>query len=216
MLAPTSLAIGRLTSQQCLAHCRSSLPLSLQRVAILYRLSAPIARQYATQPVSRPKAHTGRATSTRKPRAAAKPTEAAATTSKASSSKAKPKTAGKPKAKPKAKTKAKSKGKTKATRKTKAKAKPKKKTRKPLTDKQKTAAAAKKTKDEVKALKAKLLKPPHRLPAIAYQVLLLEHSKGTKGLVGGATGMAKEMSAQYKALSTEQREVSLCFNAFLK
>lgn len=48
---------------------------------------------------------------------------------------------------------------------------------------------------------------PKALPNTAYKVLLVEKSKGAKGLVGGAPAMAKEVSAQYKALSTEQREV---------
>jgi outer membrane biosynthesis protein TonB len=218
MITPTSLAFGRLATQHCLSHCPRSLPLTIQRVVILYNLTTPIVRHYATTPVSRPKAHTGRTTSTRKPRAAAKPTGSTSTSSEAGPSKTKPRTRekakAKPKSKPKAKSKAKpktkqvkSKAKSKAKRGTKAKPKPKRKTRKPLTDHQKTLAAAKKTRDENKALNEKALTLPKGLPSTAYQVLLVEKSKGTKGLVGGAPAMAKEVSAQYKALSVEQREV---------
>ena len=219
MITSTSLAFGRLVSQQCLAHCRSSLPFTIQRVAILYNLTTPIVRQYATEPVSRPKAHTGRTTSTRKPRAAAKPTGPTSTSSEAGLSTTKPRTrekaTAKPKSKPKAKSKAKPKSKPKAKPKakskvkrvTKAKPKPKTQTRKPLTEHQKTLAAARKTRDEKKALSAKALTLPKGLPSTAYQALMVEKSKGTKGLVGGAPAMAKEASAQYKALSVEQREV---------
>jgi hypothetical protein len=218
MITPTSLAFGRLATQHCLSHCPRSLPLTIQRVVILYNLTTPIVRHYATEPVSRPKAHTGRTTSTRKPRAAAKPTGSTSTSSEAGPSTTKPRTRekakAKPKSKPKAKSKAKpktkqvkSKAKSKAKRGTKAKPKPKRKTRKPLTDHQKTLAAAKKTRDEIKALNEKALTLPKGLPSTAYQVLLVEKSKGTKGLVGGAPAMAKEVSAQYKALSVEQREV---------
>lgn len=219
MITQTSLAFGRLASQRCLAHCRSSLPFTIQRVATLYNLTTPIVRQYATEPVSRPKAHTGRTTSTRKPRAAAKPTGSTSTSSEAGQSTTKPRTRekaiAKPKSKPKAKSKAKSKAKpkakpkatSKAKRGTKAKPKPKRKTRKPLTEHQKTVAAAKKTRDEKKVLNEKALTLPKGLPSTAFKVLFVEKSKGTKGLVGGTPAMAKETSAQYKALSTEQREV---------
>ena len=201
MLASGSLVIGRVASQQCFAHCRSSLPLSIRRVALLYSFSTSIARHYATdQPVSRPKAHTGRVTSKRKPKSSTKSTGAAASKS---ASKARPKTTEKaqPRAKPKSKVKAK--------KKTKSKAKPKTRARKPLTDRQKTAAAAKKSRKEINDLRDKLLKPPLRLPTTAYQVLLVEHTKGTKGLAGGIGGVAKQTSAEYKGLSTEQREVGL-------
>jgi len=211
MIAPTTLAFGRLASQKCLAHCRSSLPLTIQRVAIVYNLATPIVRQYATEHVSRPKAHTGRTTSTRKPRATAKPAGSTSVSSEAGPSTTKPRTRGKAIAKPKSTTKAKSKAKSKAKPKaTKAKPKPKRKTRKPLTDRQKTAAAARKAREETKALKEKALTAPKGLPSTAYQVLLVEKSRGTRGLVGGAPAMAKEASAQYKSLSVEQREVSQC------
>lgn len=208
MLTPSGLAIGRLASQQCLAHLRTSLPLSIRRVAVLYSLSTPTVRQYADKPVSRPKAHTGRSTSTRKPRAAAKPKDPPAT---ATSSIVKPKTRGTASAKPKAKPKPKPKS--KAKRKTKPKAKPKKSTRKPLTDVQKTAAAAKKSNTEIRTLKAQLLTPPHRLPFTAFQILLSERSKANKERGSNA---AKVASGQYKSLSTEQREVRTCFGPVLQ
>ena len=196
MLLPGSLAIGRLASQQCLASCRSFLPLNLRRVATLYNLSLSVSRQYATKPVSRPKAHTGRTTSTRKPRAAPKSVKPKAT----STAKPKAKTATKAtKAKPKAKTRAK------------RKAKPKvkaKKGKKVLTEKQKLAQADRKKKDAVKALKEKALQVPKPLSATAYQVLFGEQMRALKGNGVAPGGNAKGISEQYKSLSTEQREVS--------
>lgn len=201
MLLPGQFAIRRLTTQQCLASCRS---LNLRRVAIR---STSIARQYATdeqktvqRPVSRPKAHTGRTTATRKPRSAPRATEAGPNAGLASSSQTR--NANRSKAKPKAKSKAKPKAKKKA--------QPKKKTRKPLTDEQKAAAADKKKRDDLKTLKAKALKPPAKLPATVFQVLVSESSQSLKGRgvagrlrIGDITGSA---SAKYKALSTERRE----------
>ena len=203
MLLPGQLVIRGLTSQQCLASCRS---LNLRRVAILSSLSTSIARQYATngqrtvkRPVSRPKAHTGRTTTTKKSRAAPKATEAGPSAGVASSSKTR--NAKRSKAKPKAKSKAKT------------KARPKKRTRRPLTEKQKTAAADKKKRDELKTLKEKALKPPTNLPSTAFQVLLVELAGRSKGTAIAA--ISKNAGAEYKALSTERREVSTAISRLL-
>lgn len=208
MLLPGHLAIRGLTSQQCLASCRS---LNLRRVAILSSLSTSIARQYATseqrtaqRPVSRPKAHTGRTTATRKPRAAPRATGAGSSAGVGTSSKTRNTKLSK--AKPKAKSKAKPKAKKKA--------QPKKRRPRPLTDKQKAAAADKKKREELKTLKEKaLLKPPTKLPATAFGVILYESAQGLKG--SGIGVISRTASAEYKALSTERREVSIAFRRLL-
>lgn len=189
MFLPSNLALGRLASQQCLAYCQS---LALRRVALLHGLST-VARQYATQPVSRPKAHTGRTTSTRKTKAAPKATQSTASTtkrtatSKNSRAKAKAKPAAKKKAKPKKKpVKAKTRG------------------RRPLTEKQKVAAANRKKSADIRSLREKALKAPKQLPQTAFLVVSSELSKGQKGDV---TNNARDAGAQYRSLSIERREV---------
>lgn len=196
MFVSASQAFGRLTNVQCIANCRSTLPLRLGRVKLVRSLPVPIERCYATStPVSRPKAHTGRTTSTRKPRAAAAPKVASKT--KAPSKKT-PSTAKKPRAK-----KAAVKPKTKA--KAKAKPKPKKKVRKPLTEKQLSLATAKKKRSDLKALKEIALAIPHGKPYTAWTVFFAEQVKGKSV---GAQNIAKDASAEYRNLSTERREVS--------
>ncbi|KAL9610709.1 MAG: hypothetical protein Q9167_004601 [Letrouitia subvulpina] len=148
-------------------------------------------RTYATEPVSRPKAHTGRTASAPRKKTAtasrAKPAKRA--TRKATSKK------GKSKAKPR--TRARS---TKA--RTKAKAKPKPK-RKVLTDKQKAELKKKKEATQLKLLKTTALEPPKELPRTAWSVFLAESVKTNKGPV---TSRAKEASSKFKALAPGQRE----------
>ena len=197
MFFPASQAIGRLSTGQCLVNCRSSLPLSLSRVKILYRLLNPKARCYAaSKPVSRPKAHTGRTTSTRKPKAAAAPK--AKTSARKSSA-----TVGKPVAKKKAK-----RPKTKAKAKAKIKVKPKPR-KKPLTEEGKAKLAAKKRISDVKALKELALKPPSPGQANAWLAYHVEKSKGRKGPLDAVRQRA--LSVEFINLSTEQREVSTMF-----
>ena len=199
MFLSAGQALGRLTNIQCIANCHSTLPLRLGRVKLVRSLPIPTERCYATSaPVSRPKAHTGRTTSTRKPRAAAAPKPAGKT--KAPSKKTKTTTTTK---KPRRK-KAAAKSKTKA--RTKAKPKPKKKVRKPLTEKQLSLAAAKKKRSDLKALKEIALAIPHGKPSTAWSVFFAEQVKGKSVAV---QNLAKDASAGYRNLSTERREVSI-------
>ena len=197
MLFPVSQAISRLTNVQCLANCRSFLPLRLGRVKIFQSLPIPIERCYATsKPVSRPKAHTGRTTSTRKPKAAAAPKPAIKTRAPAKKSTT---TAKKPATKkavrrPKRRTKAK------------AKPKPKKKVKKVLTEKQKAGVIAKKKRSDLKALKEIALTVPAGKPATAWIVFFTEHVKQKTDTIPKT---AQTASAEYKNLSTERREVSI-------
>ncbi|KAL8794483.1 MAG: hypothetical protein Q9195_002956 [Heterodermia aff. obscurata] len=140
--------------------------------------------------VSRPKAHTGRATSTRKPKDAAGPKKATKTAAKTSTV-----TAKKPKTRAKPRTRSKSTSKTKT--RAKPKRKPKKKGRKVLTEKQKADVAAKKKRSDLKALKELALKPPTEKPSTAWLVFVVEKSKGSP---------SKTLSAEYRNLSTEDRE----------
>lgn len=199
MLFSVSQARGRLTILQCLANCRPSLPLRLRRVETVQSLLIPIERCYATsKPVSRPKAHTGRTTSTRKPKAAAAPKPAAKTkaTTKKSTTAAKKSAPKKAAAKPKTKSK--------------AKAKPKRKRagRKGLTEAQKSKVVAKKKVSDLKALKETALKPPTGKPATAYLVYYVEKAQ-TKASTETIPTLAKTAGAEFKNLSTERREVSI-------
>lgn len=188
-------AIGWLRSTQYLANCRSTPSFNLGRVGVLYSLPSPIARCYATdRPVSRPKAHTGRSTSTRKPKAPAAPKKATKTAAKKVTKTVKKPAAKKTVKKPKAKTK------------TKAKPKTKKRVRKVLTEKQKAEVVTKKKRSDLQALKELALKPPHSKPATAYLVFHQEHSKGQSGLVSTLT---KAAAMGYRNLSTERREVCI-------
>ena len=195
---------------QCLASCPSGLSSShVQRVASLYSsfqfqnildlglshdsLRLHSCRGYATKPVSRPKAHTGRTTS-----AARK----APTTSKTKAAK-KPATKTKtPKAKPTATSKAKPRIKAKPKRAKKAKAKPKPKKKKVLTEAQKKAAA-------IKELKIAALKSPDGTPSTAWMVYSQERLRNnqTNGPARLGSSMT-EASAGFKNLSPEQLEVS--------
>ena len=211
MLLPSRQALAWLKGTQCITNCRYFLPLNPGRVKVLYSLPTPIVRCYATdRPVSRPKAHTGRTTSTRKPKAAAAPGTATTTVARTTTTtKAKPvakKTGpGRPKSKTKAKPKTKTKTKTKA--KTKAKPKPKKKVKKVLTEKQEATVAAKKKRSDIKALKEIALKPPKLKPYTAYQVVFAEHNHNRTAAVK-TSNLATATSDAYKSLSTERREVS--------
>ncbi|MCJ1223602.1 hypothetical protein MMC12_000245 [Toensbergia leucococca] len=214
----------------CLGRCRvESTQSSIERVSASYLTSTrphfsptgngviPIAlairRHNATKAVSRPKAHTGRTTTS--PRKAKTTSTTGTTTSKndtgteevvvekakpkakpKAKSKAKPKKAtgteevvvekAKPKAKPKAKSKAKRK----------AKPKPKRKPKKKLTEEQKG-------KLEIKRLKEIALINPKELPATAFMVLSQEHLKDSKKPLGG---QVREAAAEYRDLSVELRE----------
>ncbi|KAL8645957.1 MAG: hypothetical protein Q9226_007065 [Calogaya cf. arnoldii] len=177
-------------------------------------------RSYATAAVSRPKAHTGRTTtSPRKKSSAVKTTapakgvkKAAATTkpaAKKTNSKAKPKPAPKKAASKKSATKPRTKAKsTKARTKsakakaTKAKAKPAKKQKKVLKPEEKERL---KERLVINELKAKALSPPKRSSPTAFSALLAEKQREVKSM--DLTGsIAKDCSKQYHAFTAEQRE----------
>jgi len=165
-------------------------------------------RGYATRPASRPKAHTGRTTSSprvRKPKEASAETDVKVTV-KAIKPKAKPKKkTAKPNAKSKAKSKAKPKAKLKAKAKPKAKskAKPKAKVRakKPKTAEQQAASKLKEQRARIRELKKIALKRPPGKPSTAWMVLCKEITQETHALPDTAA------SAKYKNLATEEHEV---------
>ena len=209
MLLPSRQALTWLKGTQCITNCRYFLPLNPGRVKVLYSLPTPIVRCYATdRPVSRPKAHTGRTTSTRKPKAAAVPGTATTTVAKTTTTtKAKPVAKKTGPGRPKSKTKTKPKTKTKTKTKAKPKPKPKKKVKKVLTEKQEATVAAKKKRSDLKALKEIALKPPKLKPYTAYQVVFAEHNQNRTAAVK-TSNLATATSDAYKSLSTERREVS--------
>ncbi|KAL9045754.1 MAG: hypothetical protein Q9206_007235 [Seirophora lacunosa] len=169
-------------------------------------------RPYATNAVSRPKAHTGRTTSApRKKAATAKattsptaPTTEESTTKKPASKKpaAKKSAAKKPKTTPKKKSKPRTKAKS-----TKARKKPTKAKKRPLTPAQKEEQTKQKHLQNIKDLKKKALEIPTKLPISAFTVLLTEQMKERHGTVKpNATNVAKDCSAIYRSFSPEQRE----------
>ena len=153
-------------------------------------------RPYATNAVSRPKAHTGRTTSAPRKRAATAKAPSERSTKvpkKPAAKKSKTKTTSKTKSKPR--TRAKS---TKA-RKKPAKAKKPKKPK--LTPEEKNRV-------EIKALKEKALTPPKNLPVSAWTVLLSERQKKDKTSVLQSKGsVAQTCAVQYKSFTPEEREV---------
>ncbi|MCJ1475604.1 hypothetical protein MMC13_004267 [Lambiella insularis] len=160
-------------------------------------------RAYATRPASRPKAHTGRITTSprgRKPKAAAIVTAETAETGPLPAIKSKSKAKSpskKPKAKLEAKAKAKAKPKVKA-----KKAAPKRKVRarKPLTEEGIGAAAAKEKRKHVKELRILALSPPKLRPATAYTIINQELAKEQHAL------SSKESSQKYRHLIPEELE----------
>jgi hypothetical protein len=139
-------------------------------------------RSYATAAPSRPKAHTGRATTTKRTTTARKPGPKKTTTTK----KAAPKKTAK-----------------------KAKAKPKPKLRKvkkaPSASAIKAKAAAVRASTRAAAL---LNQAPKQEPEVAFLVLSTRRSKAAaKGTP--VTSTVKESAAAYKNLSPDEREVSI-------
>jgi hypothetical protein len=145
-------------------------------------------RAFATRPASRPKAHTGRTTTTpRKAKAKATTEATAAKTNAGTAPKAKSSLRSKAKAKPKAKAKAKAKAKSK-------------KVRKP-SEKAIALAAARAVSAKKRDLKLLALKKPTELPATPFLVINQELSKDAHGL------RVKEASAKFKALQPAELEV---------
>ncbi|KAL8681175.1 MAG: hypothetical protein Q9186_002707 [Xanthomendoza sp. 1 TL-2023] len=173
-----------------------------------------MAPSYATDAVSRPKAHTGRTTgaprkkastaktstaktSTAKPTAKTTATDPAAATEESAAKKTKAK--AKPKSKPKSKRRTRAKS-TKARKKSKkAKAKPAKKKKKVVTPEEKERII-------LKELKLNALKIPKMAPASAFSVLLAERAKEMKVAVGAGRSPATESSSMYRAFTPEERE----------
>ncbi|KAL9008675.1 MAG: hypothetical protein Q9173_006220 [Seirophora scorigena] len=174
-------------------------------------------RPYATDAVSRPKAHTGRTTSApRKKAATAKATTSATapTTEESTTKKPAPKkpaakksAAKKPAAKkPKTTPKKKSKPRTRA-KSTEARKKPTKAKKRPLTSEQKEKQTKREHLQAIKDLKKKALEVPTKLPTSAFSVLLSEQMKERHVEVKqGAGVVAKDCSARYRSFSPEQRE----------
>ncbi|KAL8967748.1 MAG: hypothetical protein Q9183_002775 [Haloplaca sp. 2 TL-2023] len=220
-------ALGRLSSfsSQCLnKRITPSLAFNVARVtpALQHHFAAQQAtapfnltqisvvgcRSYATNAVSRPKAHTGRTTSApRKKKTASKAVASASDSTSDAAAKVPKKAAAKKstsskttksKSKSKPRTKAKS---TKARKKTtKAKAKPKKKAQTP----------EEKSRLAIKQLKITALTPPKGLPATALQVILIEVTQKGKN---EATGQGQKVPAlmasaatKYRSLTPEERE----------
>ncbi|KAI4141036.1 MAG: hypothetical protein LQ341_003628 [Variospora aurantia] len=165
-------------------------------------------RPYATNAVSRPKAHTGRTTSAPRKKAEtaqATTSDAAATTKKPPTKKpaAKKSAAKKPKTSPKKKSKPRTRAKS-----TRARKKPTKAKKRRLTPKQKEEQAKQKGRQTLKDLKEKALTIPKKLPATAYSVLLLEQMKARRA--GGKRDptrvITKDCGTMYHSLSPEQRE----------
>lgn len=162
-----------------------------------------ICRNYADNPVSRPKAHTGRTTTA--------PSKKAATATKSTSEKVKAKRKRKPKTK----------AKTTSRSKTKAKSKPRSRRKKILTEEQKEALAAKmakrkeklaanKAKQKIKDLKTAALQNPPRRPVKSPWVAFLADLSSDPELAGKPRPkILQEGSVRYKALSPERREVIL-------
>ncbi|KAL2043620.1 hypothetical protein N7G274_003927 [Stereocaulon virgatum] len=204
-------AIGRLPqlSLPCLGGSRAALSSSsVERVATFYNvfqnqhifelalkvsLITPVARRtYADDPVSRPKAHTGRTTAA---------TRKAPTTSKTKAAKKPaPKTKA-AKAVPKAKSNAKPRIKPKPKKTPAKKAKPKRK-RKALTEAQKKSAT-------IKSLKVAALEPPHGSSLTAWVVFWNEFLKDNTPVGEWRVGWVdtiRKAAAEFKNLSPERLE----------
>ena len=154
-------------------------------------------RDYATKPVSRPKAHTGQTTSTRKRKP--KATTPTTTAKKAKRERSADSKSTEVKAVPKKKTK-----KVKKAFKPKAKPKTTKRKKKPVTEEEIAAAADEKRKKLIRSLKADALKPPKSLPATTLQLVIAESMAGK---TGAGPELFKDAVAKYKGLVPEQIEV---------
>lgn len=182
---------------------RESLPIYADRVSVSFNTLygrcyiTPIShRSYADKPVSRPKAHTGRATTA--------PSKRARTATKVAAKK-KSTRAKKPAAKKKAKSTPR--------RKTKSKAKPKRrpeiKRGKVLTKEQKEKLAAKKARQKIKDNKIKALETPKNEPESVWTAIVAEVSDEPAMAKLKFPDRVRESSARYKALTPERREVIL-------
>ena len=217
MIAPTGRSIFRLSTATCGNHAVDVRYLALQRVSAIFAAHAtssrPISsqqtssslsyRHYATtttKAVARPKAHTGRTTSTAK-RPAAKKLAAkkpATSTVKKTTTTTVKNTPAKPKAKSSTKKKAKPKKRAKAKKPVKRNVK--RKPKKVLTEKE----AKNKT---IRELKAKALKLPKQLPASAWLAFWLDYLKENEKGGEGVAVTSKEAGLKFKNIIPEEREV---------
>lgn len=231
MIFRNSHGIGRLsqlTFNSLGRHRHELLPYQQERVAesigiALARLRGgngciqvcvtPLCRRtYATRPVSRPKAHTGRTTSAPRQKAASG-TQARA---KAPSTGAKAPSAGKAKGRTRAKAKTRAKALPKK-RKSRAKARAKStpRPRKRLSETQKLRKAKQKKSADIIELKKRALSPPAELPQHAWTNFLGDQFRTRQSdneYVGGQSGLggfSKVVGMRWRALSPAQREVCI-------
>lgn len=210
-----SIAIPTLCQRVSAAYSTEASVSPSQPVQVEIAVPAP-QRARKSKPVSRPKAHTGRTTSsprTKKPKTVTKTTEGSPDTAVKKVAEPRAKASPKPKAtkkpkvkkpkvkKPKARKPA---AKKPAAKKPKVKPAPKRKVKKPLTEEQKSAAAAKAKKEHIKELKNTALKPPKGLVTTAYQLVLAEHVRAGAPDISTNSKIAAE---KYKNLTPEEREV---------
>ncbi|KAL8914661.1 MAG: hypothetical protein Q9172_007045 [Xanthocarpia lactea] len=230
MILQTYGALARVSHGKCQCldkYSLTALALNITRVASLrrpylgrYEARDPFRpaserlsfnRSYATDAVSRPKAHTGRTPSAPRKKASttttAAPTaglEPVAATKEPATKKTKPKAQSK--AKPKAKSKSKPRTGAKSTKARKSSSKAK---AKPAKKKKKALKPEVKERQIIKELKAKALTPPKKIAATAFHVLLAEKLREARLPVGkdtGAGSVAKECSRIYRSFTPEQRE----------
>ncbi|KAL8884337.1 MAG: hypothetical protein Q9215_007588 [Flavoplaca cf. flavocitrina] len=221
MILQTHRALARLSqcSSQCLDKQRfTALALNLTRVVSSRRadlgnheatdilrftlLTPAISRTYATDAVSRPKAHTGRTTSSPRKKSSTVKTTASATDVKPAAAATMP-AAKKTKAKSKPNAKSGAKPRTRA-KSTKARKKPAKAKAKPA-KKKKALKPEVRERLEIKELKAKALSPPKRVPDAAFSVLLAEKQQELRTFDSSGS-VAKECSKLYRSFTNEQRE----------
>ncbi|MCJ1380489.1 hypothetical protein MMC17_003594 [Xylographa soralifera] len=154
-------------------------------------------RTFATRPASRPKAHTGRTTTSprgRKPKAtttavAGKGKDGTAQTTKSKIQR--PMGKAKVQAKPKPKSKAKAKS---------AKTKPTVRTKKPLTEERVAAQAAQEKRKHIRELKLLALSPPKGPPTTPFLIISMELSREKHTIAG------KEAAEKFKNLIPEELE----------
>ena len=164
-------------------------------------------RTFATRPASRPKAHTGRTTTSprvRKPKATT--TAVAGTGNDATAQTTEPKIR---RSTANAKVQAKAKSKSKAKPKSKARAKPPKpkptvRAKKPLTEERIAAQAAQVKRKHLRELRLLALSPPKGPPATPFLVISMELSKEKHTIAG------KEAAEKLKNLIPEELEVRTC------
>ncbi|KAL8863098.1 MAG: hypothetical protein Q9178_000472 [Gyalolechia marmorata] len=232
MILQTYGALARVSHGNCQCldkYSFTALALNLTRVASLrrpylgrYEARDPFRpaserslfnRSYATDAVSRPKAHTGRTPSAPRKKASTATTVAptaglgpVAATKEPATKKTKPKAKSKANPKEKSKSKPRTRAKSTKARKSSSKAKAK-----PAKKKKKALKPEAKERQIIKELKAKALTPPKKIAATAFQVLLAEKSREArlpvqKGADAGAGSVAKECSRIYRSFTPEQRE----------